>query len=95
MENLSERIASWGIQCKTCDENIILGTKHDPRFADFFSFLTPGTFRCVHAHTHIYDSDDVVFFAPSSETPVTEAEILKNRAKYEFLSSKQSIASAK
>jgi hypothetical protein len=81
---MAERITDWGIQCRTCSQIIILGTKLDPRFEDFFKFLRPGSFRCAHNHTHDYDSDDV-FFASPSETPATEAEILKNRASYDLL----------
>jgi hypothetical protein len=88
MENVSERITTWGIRCKTCSEDIVLGTKLDPRFADFFSFLKPGSFRCLHGHTHNYDSDDV-FFVPFSEAPANEAQILENRANYELLGSMQ------
>jgi hypothetical protein len=88
MEKVAERIRSWGIQCRTCSEDIVLGTKSDPRYADFFSFLRPGSFRCVHGHTHTYDSDDVFFFDSSSETPANVAEILKNRANYLLLTSK-------
>jgi len=87
MEKAVERITAWGIQCRTCNETIVLGTKLDPHYGDFFSFLKPGSFRCVHGHTHNYDSDDVVFFQTSAVTPVTEAEIEKNRANYELLGS--------
>jgi len=86
MEKETERIASWGIQCRTCRENIVLGTKSDPRYGDFFSFLRPGCFQCIHGHAHTYDSNDVFFFSSFSETSLTEAEMLKNRANYEFLS---------
>jgi len=89
MENVAERIMSWGIQCRTCSEDIVLGTKSDPRYADFFSFLRPGSFQCVHGHTHNYDSDDVSFFASSSETTAIIAEILKNRAYYMLLTPKE------
>jgi len=89
MEKAVERISGWGIQCRTCNEAIVLGTKLDPRYADFFSFLKPGSFRCSNDHTHNYDSDDVFFFPPSPETPITEAEILKNRANYKLLGSSE------
>jgi len=85
MEHAAERIQGWGIQCRTCFEPILLGTRLDPRFAGFFAFLKPGSFHCAHAHTHNYDSDDLYFFDSSSETPATEAEILKNRANYKLL----------
>jgi hypothetical protein len=82
---MAERITSWGIQCRTCSEDILLGTKLDPRYGDFFGFLKPGSFRCVNGHTHNYSSDDV-FFPPSSpEMPVTEGPIQKNRANYKLL----------
>jgi hypothetical protein len=84
------RITDWGIQCRTCNETIPLGTRLDPRFADFFAFLKPGSFRCLHGHTHTYDSDDVFFFSSSPETPVTEAGIQGNRANYELLSPPES-----
>ena len=83
MENPAERIGGWGIQCRTCNEDILLGTKSDPRFADFFSFLRPGSFQCIHGHAHSYDSDDVFFFAPTGK-PASMAEIVENRAKYLF-----------
>jgi len=89
MENLAARIGSWGIQCKTCSEDIVLGTKSDPRYADFFSFLRPGSFQCTHGHTHNYESDDVFFFADPWETPAAASEILKNRANYILLTSKE------
>jgi len=92
MENVSERIGTWGIRCRTCDENIILGTKFDPRYADVFSFLASGSFRCTQGHTHNYDSDDLFFFPSSSGAPVDEAEILKNRANYRLLACKELIA---
>jgi hypothetical protein len=85
MEQMAERITPWGIQCRTCGENILLGTKDDPRYGDFFKFLRPGSFQCVKGHVHNYDSDDLYFMASSSVTPATEAEILKNRANYELL----------
>ena len=75
-------ITSWGIQCRTCNESILLGTKLDSRYADFLSFLRPGSFRCMHGHTFNYDSDDVCFFSSFQETPETEAEMEKNRANY-------------
>jgi hypothetical protein len=84
-EKMIEGISDWGIRCRTCDEPVILGSKLDPRYADFFSFLQPGSFSCVHGHTHNYDSNDV-FFASSSDTPATEAQKAKNRALYELLS---------
>lgn len=83
-EKMVEKISDWGIQCRTCSETIVLGTKLDLRFADFFTFLKPGSFRCVHGHSHNYGSDDL-FFASPLETPATEAKILKNRALYELL----------
>jgi len=92
VENVSERIETWGIRCRTCGEKVILGTKFDPRFADVFSFLASGTFRCTQAHTHNYDSDDLFFFPSSSGAPVDEAEILKNRANYRSLTSRELIA---
>jgi hypothetical protein len=85
MDKAVEKITDWGIQCRTCNESIVLGTKLDPRYGDFFSFLKPGSFRCAHNHIHNYDSNDVFFFQSSSETLAKEAEILKNRAGYEFL----------
>ena len=85
MENPRERITCWGIQCRTCNESIILGTKLDPRYGDFFSFLKPGSFRCDHDHTHNYDSDDVFFFESSAKVPFEEFEIRKNRANYQLL----------
>ncbi|MGD0942510.1 MAG: hypothetical protein ABR905_22685 [Terracidiphilus sp.] len=84
MEKAAEKITNWGIQCRTCNETIVLGTKLDPRYGDFFSFLKPWSFLCVHGHTHNYDSDDVFFFQSSAEMPVTEAGIQKNRANYEL-----------
>ncbi|MDR3726814.1 MAG: hypothetical protein P4K86_07225 [Terracidiphilus sp.] len=87
MEKAVERITDWGIQCRTCNEAILLGTKIDLRYADFFSFLKPGTFCCMHGHSHSYDSDDVFFFQSSSETSAKEAEIQKNRANYILLGS--------
>ena len=89
MEKVDERIGNWGIQCRTCSQNIMLGTKSDPRYGDFFSFLRPGTFQCVHGHAHTYSSDDVFFFSSSSEIFVTEAEMLRNRANYELLRSSE------
>ena len=87
MGNAVERIGIWGIQCRTCHEGIVLGTKADLRFADFFSFLQPASFRCVHGHTHRYDSDDVFFFPSTNKTPADVAEILQNRANYLLLDS--------
>lgn len=84
-----ERITNWGIQCRTCYETIVFGTRLDPRYADFFKFLKPGSFCCLHDHTHNYDSDDVFFFSSSPETPVTEAVIRKNRANYKLLDSSE------
>jgi len=88
MEKAIERITGWGIQCKTCGEAIALGTKLDARYEDFFKFLKPGSFRCRHDHTHTYDSDDVCFL-DSSGSPVTEDEIVKNRANYQLLNSSE------
>jgi hypothetical protein len=79
------RINFWGIQCRTCHEPIALGTKLDPRTADFFKFLKPGSFRCVHGHNHCYDSDDVFFFLSSARAPATGAEIQRNRANYKLV----------
>lgn len=87
MEKAVEKITNWGILCRTCNQKILLGTKLDPRYGDFFSFLKPGSFRCVNNHIHNYDLDDVFFFPSSPETPVNEAEIQKNRANYELLGS--------
>jgi hypothetical protein len=84
MEQVAERIAKSGIQCRTCSENIVLKTKADPRNEDRFKFLKPASFQYVHGHAHNYDPDDVYFFA-SSESPATEAEMLTNRANYELL----------
>jgi hypothetical protein len=72
----------------------VLGTKLDPRYADFFAFLKPGSFRCGNNHTHTYDSDDVAFFPSSPETPISEAAMLKNRAAYELLGSSKMKPSA-
>lgn len=88
MEKAVERITNWGIQCRTCGETIALGTKLDPCYGDFFSFLKPGSFRCTHDHTHTYDSDDVCFF-DSSHTAVTEDGIQKNRANYHLVGSSE------
>jgi hypothetical protein len=89
MEKAVDRITDWGIQCRTCHETIVLGTKLDPRYGDFFKFLKPGTFHCIHGHTHSYDSDDVFFFHSPSETSAKVAEIQKNRANYFLLGSSE------
>lgn len=39
------RINFWGIQCRTCNKPIALGSRLDPRTADYFKFLKPGSFR--------------------------------------------------
>ncbi len=87
MEMAEERVTYWGIQCRTCNETVVLGTKLDLRYADFFCFLKPGSFRCVHGHSHNYDSDDVFFLPSSSGIPITEAGIRKNRDNYKLLGS--------
>jgi hypothetical protein len=92
MEKEVERITIWGIRCRTCNETIVLGTKVDPRYADFFAFLRPGAFRCGRDHSHNYDSDDVCFFESSPESPITETEIQMNRAKYQLLGSPEMTA---
>ena len=84
MDVLTEKLIYWGIQCRKCDETIALGIRLDPDLGDVLSFLKPGTFRCVHGHTHNYHSDDVHFFPPP-QTQITKAGILKNRANYKLL----------
>jgi hypothetical protein len=81
-----ERTVYWGIECRTCLERIPLGIRLDSELGDISSFMQPGTFRCVHGHTHNYQLDDVILF-PSPGMQATEAGIRKNRRNYKPLDS--------
>jgi hypothetical protein len=68
----------WGIQCKTCNENIVLGIEENPELGDCLTFLQHGSFACTNGHRHEYDQPDLVHCLESSG-PVTRGGILANR----------------
>ena len=70
----------WGIECKTCNEQIVFGIRLHPTLGDRLRFAKPGTFRCLHMHKHQYDKDDFLFFRSASQ--VNEAGIRDNRSRY-------------
>ena len=70
----------WGVECRTCQEQIALGIRLHPRYGRISAFLKPGTLRCAHGHRHNYYSGDLTFFQPTS--PVTDAQIEDNRSRF-------------
>lgn len=79
-EAADDELFHWGIECKTCLEQIALGIRLHPKLGNLYAFRKPGTFRCVHNHKHAYTADDFRFFRP--KPPVTEAGIEENRSRY-------------
>jgi uncharacterized protein YodC (DUF2158 family) len=71
----------WGIQCKTCSENVVLGIEEETDLGDCLTFLQPGSFVCVHGHRHEYDQPDLVHYLETNG-PVNRAEIVANRSRY-------------
>jgi hypothetical protein len=78
---MPEDTTYWGIQCKTCSENIVLGIEEETDLGDCLTFLHPGSFVCVHGHRHEYDQPDLVHYLETNG-PVSRAGIVANRSRY-------------
>jgi hypothetical protein len=78
---MPENTTYWGIQCKTCLENIVLGIEEDAEIGDCLTFLQPGSFACTHGHRHEYDQPDLMHCLDSNG-PVTPGGILANRNRF-------------
>jgi hypothetical protein len=70
----------WGIRCRTCRRNIVLGTFDNRDFVAKADFYRAGAFQCPSKHKHVYFAEDIVALSPS-KIP-SHQDIEDNRAKY-------------
>jgi hypothetical protein len=77
---LIERIAYWGITCRTCRESVAFDAPPYYALGPGAPNVRPGAIRCTCGHSHVYYPRDFSFFP--SPIPITDAAMSANRAAF-------------